>query len=403
MDPRSNNFDVLSMATVPASLDRPPLTGTRVAEDRQRTSGTSVATPRVYFTIIDQLRGLAALLVVYSHLVGNFLEMKHRGWPIADVVRTFVHDPLHAELNFGWLGVALFFFVSGFVVTHAALRESPGVYVVRRLLRIYPPLIATALLVTVLAYLGTFVSGLTSTPDPLQLLLGASLGNYLQLGQPLLIAVGWTLVIEMSFYAGLLATSWLLKRVPALATTALLVVVAIVVTLHAQLGTTFALAAAFVAFVPLLLAGQVVYFLRMRILPVWAGLLLVPASWAVFVYGMHKTSPLFADPANGYLSNAALAFAVFVVAVLLEGRVKPFAPLTVAARRSYSLYLLHVPVGFTLLVALVDGARLPYTVALFLSLLAVAVATEIAYRFVERPSIQLARWLTTPRQPLSKS
>jgi exopolysaccharide production protein ExoZ len=63
--------------------------------------------------------------------------------------------------------------------------------------------------------------------------------------------------------------------------------------------------------------------------------------------------------------------------------------------RSYSLYLVHVPVGFTILTALVVTAKLPYTVALLVALVAVAIVTELAYRFVEKPSIRLGRRLTT--------
>ncbi|MFP3466748.1 acyltransferase family protein [Leifsonia sp. SIMBA_070] len=349
----------------------------------------------MFFTQIDQLRGIAALLVVYSHLVPNFLQSQNRKWVVDDAVAVLARNPVHAELNFGWLGVALFFFVSGFVVTHAASRERASVYVVRRLMRIYPPLIATAILVAILAYAGTLVSGLTSVPSPLQVLLGASLGNYFVLAQPLLVAVGWTLVIEMFFYLGLLVARPLLARAPALVPIVLMLAVAIVDTLHTQLGTTFALASSFVAFIPLLLLGQIVYLVRMRRIPVWAGALLAAAAWVVFVYGMRETSPAFYDSANSFLSNAVLGFCIFLVAVLIEGRVKPLKPLAVVAKRSYSLYLLHVPVGFTLLTVFVVQAHMPYTPSLLLSLLAVAAATELAYRFIERPSIRLSRWITS--------
>jgi peptidoglycan/LPS O-acetylase OafA/YrhL len=106
---------------------------------------------------------------------------------------------------------------------------------------------------------------------------------------------------------------------------------------------------------------------------------------------MHTTSVLFADPSNSFMSNTALAFCIFVIAVILEGKITPFGPFAIVARRSYSLYLLHVPVGFTILAALVDDAHVPYPLALGLSLLGVAAATEIVYRLVERPSIHLGR------------
>ncbi|MFP3513675.1 hypothetical protein SB775_29700, partial [Peribacillus sp. SIMBA_075] len=87
----------------------------------------------------------------------------------------------------------------------------------------------------------------------------------------------------------------LLARAPALVPIVLMLAVAIVDTLHTQLGTTFALASSFVAFIPLLLLGQIVYLVRMRRIPVWAGALLAAAAWVVFVYGMRETSPAFYD------------------------------------------------------------------------------------------------------------
>jgi exopolysaccharide production protein ExoZ len=353
--------------------------------------------PRVFFTLVDQLRGVGALLVVYSHLVANFLQERNRTWIPGQIVDVFLLDPLNAELNFGWIGVALFFFVSGFVVTSAASRENARTYAVRRLLRIYPPVFVLALLVAVISYSGTLVPGLESVPTLPQVLLGASLANYLILGSPVLIAVGWTLVIEMFFYIGLFATRPLLHRAPALVTLVMLVASLAMAALSTQLGTPFALAASFAAFVPLLLLGQITFFARMSLIPHWQSGVLLLAAWAAFVFGMHRTSSLFASPENSFMANAALAFFVFVAAVLLEGRLKPARLLAVVARRSYSLYLLHVPVGFTLLMVFVDQLDMPYTVALVLALLATAGATEIMYRFIERPSIQLGRHLTTAR------
>jgi peptidoglycan/LPS O-acetylase OafA/YrhL len=328
---------------------------------------------------------------VYSHLVANFLDSRNRTWVVNHAVQRLVHDPLHAELNFGWPGVALFFFVSGFVVTHAAAAERSSEYVLKRVLRIYPPLIVTAVLVGVMASFGILVTGLSSHPSAGQVVLGASLGNYLMWAQPVLIAVGWTLVIEIFFYLGVWATQPLLAKVPIAVPVLLLGLAAGVIATHNLFGTTYTLAAAFVAFGPILVLGQIVYLVRTGRIPLRSGALLGATAWVVFVYGMHTTSVLFADPSNSFMSNTALAFCVFVIAVILEGKITPFGPFAIVARRSYSLYLLHVPVGFTILAALVDDAHVPYPLALGLSLLGVAAATEIVYRLVERPSIHLGR------------
>jgi peptidoglycan/LPS O-acetylase OafA/YrhL len=90
---------------------------------------------------VNQLRGIAALLVVWDHMVGQWLSQQRLHWAPNDLVVRFVMVPLNIIQDGGFLGVALFFLISGFVVTRATAQESPVKFAVRRLLRVCPPLI----------------------------------------------------------------------------------------------------------------------------------------------------------------------------------------------------------------------------------------------------------------------
>ena len=345
---------------------------------------------RRFFPLVDQLRGVAALLVVYAHLVANFLESTGHDWMPKSLVDRFLQVPLHGELSMAWPGVALFFFISGFVVTHAASSETTAEFAVKRFLRIYPPVLLAALVAAVLAWCGVLVTGLAAAPGAGDLALSVSLANFLVPGSLVLVAVGWTLVIEVMFYLLVGALRPLLARRPFVVP---LVILAICLAAALALPVLSAASRAitYLVFVPVLAMGQVIYLTRMRRIPVWGGALLIGAAWLVFVFGMERADADLSGPASSFFANVALAGSVFVIAVLAEGRVGRVPGLAVVARRSFSLYLLHVPVGFTILTALVVDAQWPYTAAIVVALAATAAATELSYRFVEKPSTALAR------------
>lgn len=344
--------------------------------------------PRTFFPLVDQLRGVAAVLVVYAHLVGNFLDDRHRSWPPKSALDVVLRDPLHSELNFGWLAVVFFFFISGFVVTHAAFREGAGPFAIRRVLRIYPPLIAMVIVVTVLAWAGIATWGVVTAPSPLEALASATLANWALAWGPQLILVAWTLMVEVLFYAAVLAARPLLLRMPWLAP---LTILALIAALVGLLGQPVTGVLRYLSFVPIPVAGMTIYLLYTRRIRSWAGALLLAGAWLTLVLAQHRTNPQLADPAASYLSDVAIGGLVFGLVLLLEGRLKPFRALTVLANRSYSIYLTHLTAGGTVLALWVDVAHLPYTPGLLIALVVTAVATELLHRLVERPSQRLGR------------
>lgn len=157
------------------------------------------------FELLDSLRGLAAVWVFLHHLHHTLHEPDH-GWSLAAV---------------GYLGVPMFFVISGYCVTSAARAsirrgESPARFLSRRALRVYPPYWAAVALATAVgAAAGTKVLqlGWTDWANFLALTRGRSTGGELPWHRYLpLNPVFWTLAIEVQFYVvvglALLARRW---------------------------------------------------------------------------------------------------------------------------------------------------------------------------------------------------
>ena len=131
-----------------------------------------------YFPGVTALRGLAALLVVVQH--AGYFAAQATDTPQADVLR----------LDFGTLGVLMFFTISGFVIglnRHLPTAE----FLFRRALRIYPPFWAAYALSAILV----LAIGLQTTWSWHAALLLPSRET------PAIYLPLWTLIFEVFFYA----------------------------------------------------------------------------------------------------------------------------------------------------------------------------------------------------------
>ncbi|MDB4932022.1 MAG: acyltransferase 3, partial [Myxococcaceae bacterium] len=182
-----------------------------------RAPATTASAAPAHLPALDGLRGVAVLLVMLCHF-GPELPVGTRA---ANAVARF--------LSAGWVGVDLFFVLSGFLITRILLaaRGSPGYFknfYARRVLRIFPLYYATLLMVfVVLPWLGA-----TAAPEPAAShqawlwtytsnLLVARLRSFVFLTPAANLNHFWSLAIEEQFYllwplvVALLPRAWLLR------------------------------------------------------------------------------------------------------------------------------------------------------------------------------------------------
>jgi peptidoglycan/LPS O-acetylase OafA/YrhL len=141
---------------------------------------------------LDLIRFCAALMVTLFHL-------SYWSWAPAETLTKSVSGgslqfPTLAGFTWvGWVGVEIFFVISGFVIAYSAAGASPSAFLRSRILRLYPAawVCATATLIAVL------LLGRGTSDTPAEYLRAMTL--WIQ--GPWIDGVYWTLGIEIVFYA----------------------------------------------------------------------------------------------------------------------------------------------------------------------------------------------------------
>lgn len=341
---------------------------------------------------IDIGRGIAALLVIYSHIHVVWMRHDHgMSSPVTDALSAAFANPLHlVGQDLGQIGVPFFFLASGFVVTPIALRQGRGRFAVNRFFRVYPLLTVAILLAAGAQLLGLqpLATGQADVITPTTLLTNISLLNYLIFPQVVLLGVAWTLIVEVIFYLLLVALVPVFRRAPWLAIAIQLTAIEVVMMTRGQFGPSWSLFAVNMSLVTLPVIGQVIWAGYARKIPVWLAGLYIAIAWSLFVWAKAIEVGEFDD---GYPTAVALAMLLFLLGLFAEPHLRRRRAWTALSERTYSLYLLH---GITVFVVLnaVDGV-LPLWAGVPLSVAVTFAAAEVTYRFVERPGIALGRRL----------
>lgn len=326
---------------------------------------------------IQYLRGLAAMLVVASHALL---------YPLAE--QTIAYGRL------GWLGVILFFVVSGFIMVTVTGPGSfdPVAFLKRRILRIVPLYWAFTLVAAALALVepGLFKTTVFDAGQLLKSLVFVPFYNPASHGLHPLYKLGWTLNYEMFFYVGFAVLALLTARRRVAVLTIAYVALALTGALRQPVD---AIPAFYTSFMPLaFVAGawlglaQIEGYLRKVPAAVLVGLAIM--ALAGLVQGFTWDHGLVEDPVAfiGLLSFAAATVALVVGLEPVLPRVRFLETLGDA---SYSIYLVHIfAVAATagVLLRLLDTTDPLVTNAIIaFAIVAGAVAGLMLYRLVERP------------------
>jgi peptidoglycan/LPS O-acetylase OafA/YrhL len=315
---------------------------------------------------VEVLRGVAALAVAWFHFTNANPVFPSAGW-------------LRLSGAWGWLGVECFFVISGFVLPLAMHRggyriDDAGRFLARRLIRLHPAYLASLAVTVVLWYVSSPEDA--RPPGAVSVLLNAV---YLPafFGYPWLNTIYWTLGIEVQFYV-LLACSFPLLSHPAMPVR--------VAWLAAAAALSWFVTPEILVFRFLVVfsMGSVAFLMFVDLVDRATGaallVLLATVTWLV----------------HGWPAAAA----AMVTATLIVCRA-PLAwrPLVGIGALSYSLYLIHGPLGgrvVNLGARYAEGVVAEFAVVLGALLVSLG-AAFVLHVVVERPSLRLAARLKAKR------
>lgn len=331
------------------------------------------------FTLVQALRGIAALWVVLFHAAeGRHLEGIRAATP-----SWFFEGVFSA----GHYGVAIFFALSGFVIAHSlrnadATPRFAGRFVLRRSIRLDPPYWAVIALVIGQQMIESRIRG-TAMPD---VSLGQLIAHvfYVQdiVGYPQISAVFWTLCFEIQFYLGFMLLLVLERSLGS--RTGVIVRIA-------MFGAALAGALQLYAGLPSGVALILWHAFFVGVVAYWAG----QGSRAWLAALVILVLAITAGRSTGDMMSAATAVLLYVA--LRTGRISTMmaaAPLQWLGMISYSLYLSHNIVAGSAYWAL--GKVMPIGIAAEGIQLVLVTALSLLFAYalwwlVERPAHDFAK------------
>ncbi|MBN8979776.1 MAG: acyltransferase [Rhizobiales bacterium] len=360
----------------------------------QRKPSAAIAKPSGRVDALDLLRLLAVAAVVLYHFGFN--------GPTANGTTYVALPGIGGIARYGYLGVQLFFVVSGFVIAFSAQGRTASEFLIARISRIYPAFLFCMTL-TVLA------SVLFGGPE-----FHVSAKQYIAnlfiaapaLGQPYVDLVYWTLILELTFYAWIFALMLTnqMQKLPTVILPAWLsisLVNEVFVHSHALTKVLLTDQSGFFA------TGVLLYELyRGRSDLMTRVNLMFAASVAVTQgvlnsYLMAAEFKLLFDP---YVV-AAICIAIILLAFTAtraERMPLPAEVVLALGGLTYPLYLFHAEIGYVAFVRLGGQQDQVATVTQILSSL--AVAALLIWRYVDRPGQKWTRkWLTAAVANLSRN
>jgi peptidoglycan/LPS O-acetylase OafA/YrhL len=310
--------------------------------------------------ILDNIRGIAIILVVISHFYVNKdymgVELLGSYFPQIEFIS-----------NLGLIGVDLFFFLSGYLIYNKIQEQNFKEFIIKRIFRIYPIYIFTILLI--------FIFSININNLILYLINLSMLQDIFHVKN--LNPVFWTLLIEIKFYIIIAVIFMLLKKLQLVEY--FIYIPFVFIFLNIFLILTIDRGSILLAYFPMFFI--VVYLLKLNIK---LSIILI-ISELINIYLTY----------HSYYVELFIAVLLFII--IYYKNILNFDFLKVLAKVSYSYYLIHTIIGYYMLHLLLQFISNVYVV-FFIIIPFVSISifylSYILYSFIEKPFINYGYRLT---------
>lgn len=336
-----------------------------------------ISETRNYYPNLDIIRFLAALWVVLAHYghIGPYMGLTGYG-PSEGAVGVF--------FQFGYIGVPIFFILSGFVIAHVSTGIHPLKFISNRVMRLMPAfwscmtisfLLIAALSDTLVLDLKLWFANLFLLPQAL--------------GQPFVDGVYWTLVLEIVFYLWvfiLLISGIFHKHL--LKICAVWLAVSFANNLYFE---SRALELLFVTYYTgAFVSGLVMWHAKQHRWALSHVLLMMVAGASLSLgtehLGIQSQLPNFSNQPDLLISTVLAVVSISVVAFGIYGRSLPIKrsfAMTLGAI-SYPLYLIHQEVGYLVLQVFANLGLSPLDASIRVITMAIIIS-YIIHVMLEKP------------------
>ncbi|VYU06324.1 Acyltransferase family protein [Clostridium butyricum] len=333
------------------------------------------------------IRCCAVIFVVWDHLGPFWAEGANIEWWPAKIIGQYINKPLGIIQYFGFLGVVLFFLTSGFIITYVAQRESRKEFILKRFFRIYPPLIFSFGLIYVINNVYTLLKGSSTYWGQFtlkQYLSEMTLMNHIFGGSNFINGVTWSLIIEVIFYFICFILLDYIKKYPKIAIS-IMTSICFIITLSTYFNESLINNNLIksISYIPYLIYGQIIYYLWAKKISFKEFSIFTCINYFLMIKNTIIFNNQYYNEGNSYGVSFLYAYLIFIVAILLNNKIKINRSVRFISEISYSLYLNHSTIGG--LVLSLAYLKVGFTVAFLCAVILSFFVAIISYNFIEKP------------------